>query len=384
MFRIPEKKTEIIPPHLPKEVRQKGRGVMFWQTPVTKTLLVAVLFGFFSGLVGGMVMNSRLFDDWLWGPDSYLTNLTRGGERGESRVLAREALAKKARRSLAIFYHQTAPLAKGALPRLEDKIGVGFFVTSDGWLATTEGVAGRFGKKELVVSTADNQVFSVEKMADDPFSDLVLVKVSGGNFDSLPFAASDSLEIGLSLWLPTRDEGLKPTELLLNNYFSPKNRNELYLSSERVYRLGLLKDDFNRAFFGSPVLTTKGEVAGMLFGSSSLLTASLIDSALKSVIKSNEIRRAYLGVHFTETGERGVKLTDDSFRSAPALEKKSPLAGLGLKAGDALLALGDESITTLRPLPDILADYPPGAKVEIKYQRGGQEKTGEVELGTIK
>ncbi len=163
-----EKEEPPIPPHLPKEVRQKGRGVMFWQTPLTKTLLVAVLFGFFSGLVGGMVINSRPFDDWLWGPDSYLTNLTRGGAKGESQVLAREALAEKAKHSLVIFYHQTSPLAKGAQPRPEDRIGIGFFVTSDGWLATTEGVAGRFGlprgkaglpagkagKKELIVSAA--------------------------------------------------------------------------------------------------------------------------------------------------------------------------------------------------------------------------------------
>ncbi len=190
--------------------------------------------------------------------------------------------------------------------------------------------------------------------------------------------------IGLSLWLATRDEGLKPTEVILNNYFAPKSRGELYLSSERIYRWGLLKDDFDRAFFGSPVLTAKGEVAGILFGQSSFLPADLVDSALKSVVKSNEIRRAYLGVHFTEIGERGVELTDDSFRSAPALEKKSPLIGLGLKVGDILLAVGDESITTRRSLPDLLADYPPGAKVEVRYSREGEEKTVEAELGEVK
>lgn len=393
MIRWSRKKEEDSPisPHLPKEVRQKGRGEFFWRSPWLATLLLAVAFGFFSGLVGGLLINSPLLDDWLLGPQGHLTNFTRQVERSDSRLLARDALSKKAQKSLAAFYRQSSLLSQNSLPRLEDRIGVGFFVTSDGWLATTAAVIGKYHKKDLVVLTADRQIFQLEKMVSDPISDLVLIKVDGGGFNPLPFTFNDNLEIGLALWLPTENEGLKPTELLLNSQFSPKSKNELYLSSERLYRLGLLKDDFSRPFFGSPILTTKGEVAGVLVGPASFVRASLIDSALKSVVKSEEITRPYLGAHFIEVSELiansqpyGVKLLDDAFHSAPALEKKSPLLALGLKAGDIILALGNETITPARSLPDILADYPPGAKVEVKYRRDGKEKTGEVEVGETK
>lgn len=391
MPMIPEKKIEIIPPHLPKEVRQKGRGKFFWRSPLIATLLLAVAFGFFSGLVGGLLINSPILDDWLLGPQGHLTNFTRRIEHSDSRVLARDALSKKAQKSLATFYRQSALLTQNSLPRFEDKIGVGFFVTSDGWLATTAAVIGKYHKKDLVVLTADRQIFQLEKIVSDPISDLVLIKVDGGGFNPLPFTFNDNLEIGLSLWLPTEDEGLKPTELLLNSQFSPKGKSDFYLSSERLYRLGFLKDKFDQAWLGSPVLNIKGEVAGILVGPTSFLRASLVDSALKSVVKSKEIRRAYLGAHFVEVNELiansqhyGVKLLDDSFHSAPALEKKSPLLALGLKAGDIILTLGNETITPSRSLSDILADYPPGVKVEIKYLRGGEEKTVEAELGETK
>ncbi|MEK7508692.1 MAG: hypothetical protein AAB568_02455, partial [Patescibacteria group bacterium] len=62
-----EKIKEVIAPHLPKEVRQKGKGDLTEQKWFLKLFLLAVVFGFASGLVGGMVINSRFFDNWLWG-----------------------------------------------------------------------------------------------------------------------------------------------------------------------------------------------------------------------------------------------------------------------------------------------------------------------------
>ncbi len=393
-----EKKAEVISPHLPKEVRQKGKGKIFWHLPLFKTLLVAVLFGFFSGLVGGMVINSRPFDEWLWGSGGS-ASVNRGPTASESPLLPRDLLAKKVKGSLVTFYHQSSSLGKEALPRPEEAVGSGFFVTADGWIATTAGVLGKTNKKASPVGlrpkdwqilTAEGKIFPVEKIVADPISDLVLVKAGGEGFKTLPFILNDYLESGLGLWVPFSKDGLKPTELLLNNYFSPKTRSDYYLSSEQIYRFGLLKDDFGRTAVGLPVLTTRGEIVGLMVGPTVFIRASLIDSALPSVIKSGQISRAYLGVHFVEAEallgqqlSQGAKLSNDPFRAALALEKKSPLLSLGLKAGDILLSLGGESITVSRSLPDILADYQPGAKLEAVYSSGGEEKKVTVELGTL-
>lgn len=399
MVKETEKKTEVVAPHLPKEVRQKGKGEIFWHLPVFKTLLVTVLFGFFSGLVGGMVINSRPFDEWLWGSGGS-AGVNRGTTAGESRLLPRDLLAKKIRGSLVTFYRQSSFLGKESLPRPEEAAGYGFFVTADGWIATTADVLGKTSKKASLVGprpkdwqilTAEGKIFLTEKIVFDPISDLVLVKAVGEGFKTLPFVSNDRLESGLGLWAPISKDGLKPTELILNNYFSPKTRNDYYLSSERTYRFGLLKDDFGRSAVGLPALTTRGEIAGLMAGPNFFIRASLVASALQSVVKSEQISRAYLGVHFVEAEallgqqlSQGVKLSNDPFRLLPALEKKSPFLPLGLKAGDIILSLGGESITALRSLPDILADYQPGAKLEARYLSNGEEKDVMVEVGEVK
>ena len=358
---------------------------MFWRLPATKAFLITVLFGFFSGAVGGMVINSSPFDEWLWGPDSPINSRNRSVESGSLRVLPRDALAKKARRSLVTFYRQSVLAGKEIPPRPEDVLGVGFFITSDGWLAATRSVVGKINKNDLAAVSFDNQILETEAIVFDPISDFALVKVRGGNSNSLPFVLNDYYDTGTTLYVPSANAGLAPSELLLNNYFSAKVKNDYYESSEQLYRLGLLSKSFEKKMVGSPVVTSKGEIAGILVGTNTFVRASLVDFALKSVVKSKVIERAYLGAHFVETGiliglfknqDVGVKLT--------SLDKKSPLLSLGLKAGDIILSINNENITPLRSLSDILADYQPGTQVEVKYARDEMEKIVIAELGKIK
>jgi S1-C subfamily serine protease len=93
-----------------------------------------------------------------------------------------------------------------------------------------------------------------------------------------------------------------------------------------------------------------------------------------------------LGAHFIELAapgpaERGVILRDDSVRNLPAVEKGSPLASLGLKAADKIIAVNNETITDARTLPEIILDYAPGSKVNVTYEKGGRVLTEAVTLG---
>ncbi|KKS12609.1 MAG: Serine protease, partial [Candidatus Magasanikbacteria bacterium GW2011_GWA2_41_55] len=343
---------------------------MFWHLPATKAFLITVLFGFFSGAVGGMVINSSPFDEWLWGPNSPINSRNRSVESGAGRVLPRDVLAKKSVGSLVTFYRQSAMVGKENVPRPEDAMGVGFFVTSDGWLATARSAIGKMNKNELAAISFDNQVLEIEAIVFDPISDIALVKVKGGNSNSLPFVLNDYYDTGATLFVPSVNAGMEQSEILLNNYFHAKAKSDYYKSSERLYRFGLLNKSFEKKMFGTPVVTSKGEIAGVLIGENVFVRASLIDSALKSVVKSKEIERVYLGAHFVEAGALiGLSKKQDSGVKITNLEKNSPLLPLGLKIGDLLVSINNENITPLRSLPDILADYLPGTQVEIKYSR---------------
>ena len=125
------------------------------------------------------------------------------------------------------------------------------------------------------------------------------------------------------------------------------------------------------------------------------MRAGLLKSAFDRVLKDNKVTRPSLGVHFFEAaqtlnlpentpyGNRGVVLAGDSTRKIVPVDRKSPLAALGLKAGDRILAINNESISSVRSLPDILFDYNPGDRVEITYVRDNKESKKTMTLGGL-
>lgn len=59
----------------------------------------------------------------------------------------------------------------------------------------------------------------------------------------------------------------------------------------------------------------------------------------------------------------------------------SPAERAGLRAGDIIVAVNDEQVSTERSLPDIIGQYRPGDSVRLTVQRGGEEIKVEVRLG---
>ena len=61
-----------------------------------------------------------------------------------------------------------------------------------------------------------------------------------------------------------------------------------------------------------------------------------------------------------------------------------PAAAAGLRRGDVIVSIGDAEISDRTSLMDFLADKEPGDKVDVKFLRGDDEKTAELELGTTR
>lgn len=400
---MPIKKTEkeTIWPHLPKEVRQKGKGDYTQPKWFMSVVILAALFGTFAGAVGGMLINTRYFEGWLWGEGgawkTEAQNLTR---RVDNRNLTQDNLTEKTLGSTVGFYLSSA---KGADNFLDpgQKVGSGFFLTADGLVATSKSFVSRYGKGDLVAVGSENKIMKVEKIILDPAADLALVKVAPGNakISTLPFNFSDDLVVGWDLWAPAPSLGLKPAGILATNYWPAKSRADYYVSAENFYRWGLLNNAFAKTFLGSPLVNQKGEVVGMISGPANdkgeynlFLRAGIIETAYKSLRnESLKVPRVYLGLHYWEAGQiadsdatkLGVILANDPYRKLPAVESKSPFYDL-LKTGDMLLRAAGEDITSLRTLPEILNDYQPGQKIEVVYRRDGEEKTVTVTLGELK
>ena len=384
---------EAVAPHLPKEVRQKGKGDLTEQKWFLKLFLLAVVFGFASGIVGGMVINSRFFDNWLWGEGGAWKPTASQVRRSENRNITQDVLTRKIMASTVTFYSIPAKSAGELMVDPAQKIGRGAVLTADGYIATTKSVLAKINKNDVAVIDNDRNFYRIEKIIPDLASDLAIIKVSGANLATLSFVNLDEFSVGTDLWLPTGDLNVQPARVLSINYFAPKSKNDYYFASENVYRLGLTNLSLDKSFLGAPLVNNRGELAGLVIGNGTFLKSEIINSAVRDILVKGNISRAYLGAHGIENSQLlaaksksgwGVTLAADPIRRLPALDKKSPLLELGLKADDVIVSAAGEAITPLRTLPEILMAYAPGSQIEIKYLRRGDEKTALVVLGELR
>ena len=88
-------------------------------------------------------------------------------------------------------------------------------------------------------------------------------------------------------------------------------------------------------------------------------------------------QQGYMGVRFDfDDKASGLRIVE----VAPG----SPGELAGLRVGDVVHSMGGKAISQRSQYSDFLHDHPPGSKVEIKFQRDGQETTVELELGSAK
>ncbi len=85
-------------------------------------------------------------------------------------------------------------MVKSVVSVVTDKsMGSGFFIAADGYVVTNQHVIA--GAQKIVVLTYDKKTIPAVVMGSDFVRDVALLKIQG-NYDALPLADSDSLQVG--------------------------------------------------------------------------------------------------------------------------------------------------------------------------------------------
>lgn len=111
------------------------------------------------------------------------------------------------------------------------------------------------------------------------------------------------------------------------------------------------------------------------------IPVSMVRTVADQIIKDGKVvdsGRAALGI-------TARTVVDDSYRPAGvavvSVGGGGPADKAGLRPGDIITRLGDQSITTITSLSEALASARPGRRTPLTYERDGTEKTVEVTLG---
>jgi hypothetical protein len=91
--------------------------------------------------------------------------------------------------------------------------------------------------------------------------------------------------------------------------------------------------------------------------------------------------RAYLGIQMEDlTGQLADYFGGEGVLVKEVIED-SPAADAGLKAGDVVIKINDEDITTGQDIVTVMGDHDQGDQVKVKVRRKGKGKTIKVTLG---
>jgi len=93
----------------------------------------------------------------------------------------------------------------------------------------------------------------------------------------------------------------------------------------------------------------------------------------------------YLGVRLTDITpeiQKELGLARDQGVAIVEVDKEGPAQKAGLRRGDVILMIGSQQVATAEEARDAILDHEPGEAVTVRIQRGGDELSIEVELGT--
>ncbi|MFN2550220.1 MAG: trypsin-like peptidase domain-containing protein [Myxococcales bacterium] len=262
-------------------------------------------------------------------------------------------------------------------------IGTGFFIRSDGLIATNGHVIE--GATDITVQVGeDERVYRATLVGQDDATDLALLKIDGSApFPVLPLGESDRLEVGE--WVVAIGNPFGLSRSVTTGIVSFKGRRDVNPTGRPGYYDFIQTDAaINPGNSGGPLLNAKGAVIGInaaVNPSGQGIGFAIPVEQLKDVgpqlATHGHVVRSYMGISIQEAmsaelaesfgvpGGKGVLVTE--------VADDGPGKHAGLKPGDVVLSFEGEPLVESYRLRWLTASTPPGSKVKLRVWRTGKE-----------
>ena len=282
---------------------------------------------------------------------------------------------------------------------VEISSGTGFFVSTDGYLLTNRHVVDEPDATFYVV-TNDGDELHAELVDIDPFQDIAVLRVDGGDFPSVTLGDSDALRIGqtviaigntLSEFRNTVTKGVVSG---INRRVTAGNSYNAEVIDEAIQTDAAI----NPGNSGGPLINLLGEVIGIntavSFEGEAVAFAIPINEAKRVVedVKTfGRIVRPWLGVRYVlvtaeeeEDGSRayevGALIVSGEQPGEVGVIEGSPAYLAGLLEEDVILSVNEEYLSEDAALAELVSAYHPGDEVVIGVLRDGVTFTFNVTL----
>ncbi len=271
--------------------------------------------------------------------------------------------------------------------------GSGVIVSSDGHVVTNNHVVE--GAQSLEIVLADGTMLPAQLVGVDPYADLAVVKVDSEMVPIADWGNSDALKPGetvIAIGSPLGD--FKNTVTV-----GVVSATERSIDVDRNYMLeGLIQTDaaINQGNSGGPLVNLAGQIVGINTlvvrgGSSGAVTEGLgfaipsntARALTEQIINKGYVSRPFLGVRWGWITPALAEQYNLPVRYGAYLSEvttDSPAAAVGLRQGDIIIAMNDQTLDEDHPFINQLFQYEPGEIVTFTIMRGERELKIEVSL----
>lgn len=266
----------------------------------------------------------------------------------------------------------------------------GFLVSQDGYILTNSHVVNGFEK--ITVTLTNGKEYDAKVIAEDPYTEVAVIKIEGKNLPFLKLGNSDDLEVGQ--WVAAIGNPLGLQASLSVGVVSAKGRSNLdiarfedFIQTDAAINVGnsggpLMDLQGHVIGINTAIATRSGGYMGIGFAVPSNIAKQIFDEA----VSGEKITHGYIGVALQPIDEnlaKSFQLNQTEGALVTEVLKNSPAEKGGLKPEDIIVKMDGKPIESLAALRNTIFLAKPGAIKTFTVWRNNQQTDIKVEIGHL-
>jgi serine peptidase DegS len=266
-------------------------------------------------------------------------------------------------------------LGSSYVSRSRQDMGSGVLVSEDGYILTNNHVISRV--QNISVGLWDGRFATAQIVGSDPETDLAVLKIELNGLPAAPLAEDANVRVGDVVLAIGNAFGLSHTVTM--GIISATGRNDLR---------SVLYEDFiqtdaaiNAGNSGGALINYRGEVIGIstrnlgqMQGAQNIgfaIPIVMAKDVMQQIVENGTVRRGSIGALFSDLPlslqtdgsavRRGIQVRDVTLNG--------PAWNAGIRPGDILLSIDGAEVDDARALLLMIAQRPPGERVEFQVSR---------------